>query len=169
MLTLYQVTKLTKKTQPLEWLVTTVDGVTQEYDSVIIAAPLPFANLQFKPTLKTKIPQVPYVHLHVTLLTTRAKHPNPAYFGLAEGKKVPQMVLTTYDGVRHGGKEPEFNSLNYVRPLNDDGLEWVVKIFSNASLSDAWLENMFSGQVGWVLRKEVRQQVPADAVSHEAL
>lgn len=138
----------------MEWQLTTSDGVSQEYDAVIVAAPLPFANLKFKPALKANVPHVPYVHLHVTLLTTTAKHPNPAYFGLASGKQVPKTVLTTYDGVRHGGKEPEFNSLNYIRPLTEDGEEWVVKIFSNASLSDAWLETMFDGKVGWVHRKE---------------
>lgn len=148
------VTSIHKKTSPLAWQITTSNGLSQEYDAVVIAAPLPFANLQFEPTLQTKIPQVPYVHLHVTLLTTTAKHPNPEYFGFPRSKPVPRTVLTTYDGVRNGGREPEFNSLNYIRPLKEGGDEWVVKIFSNSSLSDEWLEEVFSGEVGWVLRKE---------------
>lgn len=32
--------------------------------------------------------------------------------------------------------------------------QWVVKIFSKKPLSDKWLSEMFSGSVGWVLRKE---------------
>lgn len=63
------------------------------------------------------------------------------------------MMLTTYEGVRHNGKEPEFNSLSYhglVRPG-----EWAVKIFSKQRISDQWLHEVFNGQVGWVFRKEV--------------
>jgi prenylcysteine oxidase/farnesylcysteine lyase len=63
------------------------------------------------------------------------------------------MMLTTYDGVRQGGKEPEFNSISY-HGLVGEG-EWAVKIFSKERISDEWLENMFQGQVGWVYRKEV--------------
>ncbi|KZV95584.1 FAD/NAD(P)-binding domain-containing protein, partial [Exidia glandulosa HHB12029] len=70
------VTKLSKSTKPLEWHLSTSDGLSLEYDAVIVAAPLPFANLQFKPALKTNVPKIPYVHLHVTLLTTTAKHAN---------------------------------------------------------------------------------------------
>lgn len=65
-------------------------------------------------------------------------------------------------GVRKGGKGPEFNSLNYLTKLKKSGAdgsekdEWAVKIFSMAPVSDEWLNDIFLGQVGWVLRKEVR-------------
>ena len=36
--------------------------------------------------------------------------------------------------------------------------EWVVKIFSMGPMSDEWLADIFQGQVGWVLRKEVRDR-----------
>jgi prenylcysteine oxidase / farnesylcysteine lyase len=63
------------------------------------------------------------------------------------------MMLTTYEGVRNGGVEPEFNSLSY-HGLVREG-EWAVKIFSKQRISDEWLSNMFFGKVGWVYRKEV--------------
>ncbi|KAJ7820753.1 hypothetical protein B0H14DRAFT_1342502 [Mycena olivaceomarginata] len=62
------------------------------------------------------------------------------------------MLLTTFEGARNGGKEPEFNSLSY-HGLISEG-EWVVKIFSKKRISNKWLSKMFDGQVGWVLRKE---------------
>jgi prenylcysteine oxidase / farnesylcysteine lyase len=69
------------------------------------------------------------------------------------------MVLTTYNGVREGGKEPEFNSLSYHGYVTKgvDGVpdEWSVKIFSKERISDEWLDKIFMGKVGWVHRKEV--------------
>lgn len=69
------------------------------------------------------------------------------------------MVLTTYNGVRNGGKEPEFNSLSYHGHITkgDDGApnQWTVKIFSKEKITDEWLDKIFPGQVGWVYRKEV--------------
>lgn len=105
--------------------------------------------------MSDQIPQVPYVHLHVTLLTTTSPSANPTYFNLSAGSKVPAMMLTTNSGARNGGKEPEFNSLSY-HGLVREG-EWAVKIFSKERISDGWLHQMFDGQVGWVHRKEVRR------------
>jgi hypothetical protein len=63
------------------------------------------------------------------------------------------MMLTTYEGVRDGGTEPEFNSMSYLGVVREG--EWAVKIFSKERVSDEWLEKMFMGQIGWVYRKEV--------------
>jgi len=62
------------------------------------------------------------------------------------------MMLTTYEGVRQGGKEPEFNSLSYHGMVREG--EWAIKIFSDHLITDEWLEEVFEGQVGWVYRKE---------------
>jgi prenylcysteine oxidase/farnesylcysteine lyase len=92
----------------------------------------------------------------------------PEYFGLAPGSYVPQTILTTFEGARAGGVEPEFNSLSYhgqVRRVNqsgqvDDGEgEWKVKIFSKERISDEWLAKVFDN-VSWVYRKEVGFRVP---------
>ena len=135
----------------------------QTYDDVIIAAPIHQSGISFSQNTwslsKTHfepVPAQPYVRLHVTLLSTTSPHPNPEYFGLKEGSSVPQTILTTYEGVRKGGKEPDFNSLTYhgvVGPGREQ--EFVVKIFSKERLDDEWLSNVFSGNVGWVFRKEV--------------
>lgn len=63
------------------------------------------------------------------------------------------MLLTTFEGARNGGKEPDFNSMSY-HGLISEG-EWVVKIFSKERISDQWLSNIFDGKIGWVHRKEV--------------
>ena len=130
---------------------------------MIIAAPYHTSGISvalskglLAPTSTPEVPLQPYVRLHVTLLTTTALHPDPVYFGLKPGSKVPSTVLTTYEGVRHGGKVPQFNSLTYHGKISfADREEYVVKIFSNETLSDEWLNTVFAGKVGWVLRKEV--------------
>ncbi len=134
------------------------------YDDVIIAAPFHQTGIKIKPSSwsfsKTEldpIPAQPYVHLHVTLLATTAEYPNPEYFGLKRGSNVPKMILTSNEGVRRGGKGPEFNSLTYHGPAGvGRENEFVVKIFSAEKIEDDWLDNVFDGKVGWVVRKEVR-------------
>ena len=63
------------------------------------------------------------------------------------------MILTTNQGKRGEGIEPEFNSLTY-HGLICEG-EWAVKIFSDHELSDVWLNEMFQDKIGWIYRKEV--------------
>lgn len=64
------------------------------------------------------------------------------------------MLLTTHEGARQGGPEPQFNSISYHAKINEN--EWVVKIFSKQAISDEFLEDAFGkGTVGWVYRKEV--------------
>ncbi|KAH7883946.1 FAD/NAD(P)-binding domain-containing protein [Phlebopus sp. FC_14] len=147
------------------WIVRSSSG-SQYYRGVILAAPFHQSNITIPSDLAELIPPQPYVHLHVTLLTTLSETPNPEYFGLRLGTQVPRMVLTTYEGVREGGVKPEFNSLSYhgrvqkyerCEEQSDDedaeAPEWIVKIFSDERITDEWLENVF-GNVGWVLRKE---------------
>ena len=126
---------------------------TVNYRAVILAAPFHSAGLAVPLSVSDKIPKQPYVHLHVTLLSTTSPTANPSYFGLPSSSSVPQMLLTTNQGAREGGKKPEFNSLSYHGLIRDG--EWAVKIFSDHQLSDEWLSSMFAGKIGWVHRKEV--------------
>ncbi|KDQ07131.1 hypothetical protein BOTBODRAFT_48966 [Botryobasidium botryosum FD-172 SS1] len=95
-----------------------------------------------------------YTHLHVTLLSTTAPHPDPSYFSLPEYSKVPNTILTS------SGKQtsPEFYSLSYGAPVA--GLEngtrtWAVQILSEDRKEDSWLEKVFgAGKVGWIRRSE---------------
>ena len=147
-----------KRQSDEKWTVKT-DRSSADYKAVIIAAPFHSTGISLPDTLASQIPPQPYVHLHVTLLTTTSTQPNPAYFALSSTTKVPGMVLTTYDGVRRGGKEPEFNSLSYHGIVRNGSAgvpdQWSVKIFSKERIEDDWLEKVFPGEVGWVYRKQV--------------
>ncbi|KXN81104.1 Farnesylcysteine lyase [Leucoagaricus sp. SymC.cos] len=145
------VTSILPKKNSKGWTVATFRG-SQDYTAVILAAPFHSTDIVVPHTISEKIPKQPYVHLHVTLLTTTSEYPNPSYFALAPSTKPARMMLTTYEGVRKDGKAPEFNSLSY-HGLVRDG-EWAVKIFSREYISDEWLSEVFNGQVGWVFRKE---------------
>jgi prenylcysteine oxidase/farnesylcysteine lyase len=128
---------------------------TKAFDTVIVAAPHKSTNIRF-PSSSAQVPPVPYVHLHVTLFTTTSRSPNAAYFNLPEGSAIPSLILTSAEGFRHGGPEPDFNSMDYLRKVSEDSKEWVVKIFSKKRIEDGWLENVFGkGNVSWVLRHEV--------------
>lgn len=134
------------------WNVKSSRGATN-YKAVILAAPFHSAGINLPSSLAEQIPEQPYVHLHVTLLSTTSATPNPKYFGLAPSSAVPRVILTTNEGKRAGGVGPEFNSLSY-HGLVREG-EWAVKIFSDHELSDAWLNEMFQDKIGWIYRKEV--------------
>jgi prenylcysteine oxidase / farnesylcysteine lyase len=129
---------------------------------VILAAPFHQTGISIPSELAEQIPPQPYVHLHVTLLTTRDNQMKAEYFGLSSGDYVPRTILTTSQGMQSGGVDTEFNSLSYhgrVRKANETGHwidqeEWNVKIFSKQRISDEWLAKAFH-HVGWVYRKEV--------------
>ena len=135
------------------WSVKSSQG-TAEYKAVIVAAPIHTTGITFPLTVSDQVPEVPYVHLHVTLLSTTSPTLNPTYFGLPVSSQVPRMLLTTNQGAREGRTKPEFNSISYHGLIREN--EWGVKIFSDHEISDEWLNTMFNGQVGWVVRKEVR-------------
>lgn len=142
------------------WTVYTSAG-SQTYQGVILAAPFHQTDITLPSDLAELIPPQPYVDLHVTLLTTRSEHSRPEYFGLTSNTQVPATILTTYEGARAGGVEPEFNSISYhgkVRKVGgaaEDAVtdpESTVKIFSKERVPDEWLETVF-GNVSWVYRK----------------
>ncbi|KAG9223147.1 hypothetical protein PLEOSDRAFT_1111305 [Pleurotus ostreatus PC15] len=134
-----------------DWTVETTSG-TKRYRGVILAAPYHSSKIQLPSTLASQIKPQPYVHLHVTLLTTNSSTFNPTYFNLPLSSKVPGMMLTTDENRRQGGRGPEFNSISYHGKAGEN--EWAVKIFSKERVSDEWLERIFPGSVTWVFRKE---------------
>lgn len=145
------------------WTIVTKEE-RRDYDAVIIAAPYHTSHISLPADLSFLIPPQPYIHLHVTLLTTTAAAPNPVYFGEEPGSDIPTTVFTTFEGARHGGIAPEFNSLSYLGKARSatngshggqEADEWVVKLFSMERISDEWLATMFQNQVGWVFRKKV--------------
>lgn len=149
----FQVSTISEASSPLHhWTVKSTRGAV-DYKAVILAAPYHSTDIVFPSALTTQVPKQPYIHLHVTLLATTSPTPDPAYFALPAGSKLPSMLLTTYEGTRNGGRAPEFNSLSYHGLIREG--EWAVKIFSQERVSDEWLNKIFLGQVGWVHRKEV--------------
>ncbi|KAJ7770829.1 Prenylcysteine lyase-domain-containing protein [Mycena maculata] len=126
------------------------DRGSETYRAIILAAPWHSTNIELP--VSVRISPQPYVHLHVTLFTTTLPSIPPQSFSLPASTKIPPMLLTTFEGARNGGPEPEFNSISYHGLIRDG--EWVVKIFSKARISDKWLSKMFDGEIGWVHRKE---------------
>ncbi|KAK0506014.1 Prenylcysteine lyase-domain-containing protein [Armillaria luteobubalina] len=133
------------------WTVESDQG-SKTYKAVLLAAPFHSTGMTLSPFLTSQVPEQPYVRLHVTLLSTTSPSIDPEYLNLPPTATPPSMLLTTYDGARNGGKEPEFNSISYHGKISDD--EWVVKVFSQERKSDEWLRKVFRGQIGWVHRKE---------------
>ncbi|KAJ3575893.1 hypothetical protein NP233_g794 [Leucocoprinus birnbaumii] len=133
------------------WTVMTASG-KKDYTAVILAAPFHSTDITVPQAVSQKIPKQPYVHLHVTLLSTTSQYPNPEYFAMSPSAQPARMMLTTFENVRKNGKAPEFNSLSYHGSVREG--EWIVKIFSSEALSDDWLADVFNEQVGWVYRKE---------------
>lgn len=134
------------------WTIKSSRGATG-YKAVILAAPFHSTGIDLPFSLADQIPEQPYVHLHVTLLSTTSARPNSKYFNLAPSSPAPRVILTTNQGKKEGGIKPEFNSLTYHGLIRDG--EWAVKIFSDHELSDAWLNEMFEDKIGWIYRKEV--------------
>lgn len=128
---------------------------TKSFDAVIVAAPHNSTNISF-PSSSAEVCPVPYVHLHVTLFATTSPSPSPAYFNVTDGSSISRSIFTSAEGRRHGGPDPDFNSMGYLQQVSPDREEWVVKIFSKKRIEDDWLEGIFGkGKVGWVLRHEV--------------
>jgi prenylcysteine oxidase / farnesylcysteine lyase len=141
-----------KSVSSSQWTIHSDSG-SADYKAVIIAAPLHDAAIDLPAIVTSQIPEQASSSLHVTVLTTTSPAPSPEYFALPASSPLPHQILTTYEGVRRGGKEPDFFSLSY-HGLVRDG-EWAVRILSKEPISEEWLAKVFSGRVGWVYRKEV--------------
>ncbi|KAI9788082.1 MAG: hypothetical protein M1816_007213 [Peltula sp. TS41687] len=64
------------------------------FDSIILAAPYQFSNIEFSPPLTHTPSKIPYVSLHVTLFSTPHTL-SPSFFNLSSSSPVPQIILTT--------------------------------------------------------------------------
>ena len=129
------------KEKQVQWYIGTKSGEGELYDAVIIATPWHNADITLLNTPQ-RVKGKPFVHLHVTLLTTSRESPNPEYFGMGQQDVVPTTILTSSESVRRANsnkkpppsppsdqpeqqatfstvKEPnlEFFSLNYLRSV----------------------------------------------------
>lgn len=134
-------------------------GKDEEFDQVFFAAPWHLSPID-KTVAKEfarKIPEQDYVHLHVTLLTTNAPWPSPAYFGLLDYRPIPGTILTTDATYRKTGEKdfyPAFQSISYHGETFPGSGEYVVKLFSKTKLDNDFLHTLFNSTPTWVLRKE---------------
>ena len=130
---------------------------TTSHDTIVLAAPLQFANLILTPNPLHPPPAIPYVRLHVTLFTSI--YPlDPKYFNLDWKNQVPTTILTTKP------KSPDhpliFFSISTLRLLRNPKTghpEYLYKIFSPQPLEKEWLRRIVSvntdEQITWKYEK----------------
>jgi len=87
-----------------KWYVGAKSGEGEVYDAVIIATPWHNADITLLNTPE-RVRGKPFVHLHVTLLTTSRPSPNPAYFGYGSQDSVPTTILTSDESVRRASNK----------------------------------------------------------------
>lgn len=169
------VTKISKQLDGT-YNLTTSEGETSTFDTVVLAAPLQFSGLIIDPAPKHVPDQIPYVNLHVTLFASPHEL-DPAAFNLPADEKVPQFVLTTLpEDEDHGSNpngvgSPGFFSISVVnKGLNPGSTpknrpEYIYKIFSAEPASSKFLSKILgkdvtskneqdpNSAVTWIVRK----------------
>ncbi|KAL9550938.1 hypothetical protein MBANPS3_004512 [Mucor bainieri] len=129
------------------YVVETLDGTSQVFDEVVLAAPIKFSGIHQFP-FPTKQEERPYHAVYVTLI---AGHPDPSYFGKTM-ENMPTFVVSTgaplTDGFENG--QAPFNTFSVHRFLENG--ESVIKIFSPAELKDDYLDKLFLDR-SWTYRK----------------
>ena len=148
----------------------------QLFDSVILAAPYQFSDLDISPSVKSVPEKIPYVKLHVTLFTS-PHLPSPSFFDLPKDQKVPRAILTTLptdeeplEGAAGVGS-PGFFSISLLRPVTNPhtgAQEYAYKIFSAEPPNSTFLSNLLGlsppsspssdvelniSDISWVYRK----------------
>lgn len=110
------------------------------YDTVILAAPLQYADILLEPAPVNPPPTIPYVNLHVTLFTSPMTL-NPEAFHLGPTDLVPSAVLTTTSN-SHKLPLPFFSisTLRTVISPKTGQKEYLYKIFSPDPVEDDFLE-----------------------------
>jgi prenylcysteine oxidase/farnesylcysteine lyase len=82
-----------------KWWLGTKSGYGDLFDAVFVAVPWHSSGISLLNT-HSVIPTYDYVRLHVTILVTTAKQPDPAYFGRGKGDAVPTTILTSHISLR---------------------------------------------------------------------
>lgn len=112
------------------------------HDTIILAAPLQFANLSLTPAPLHPPPVIPYVRLHVTIFTC-AHALDPQYFNLGWMDQVPTTVLTTKPS---SPDQPLiFFSISTLRLIHNPSTgqqEYLYKVFSPEPLDQWWLKRI---------------------------
>jgi prenylcysteine oxidase/farnesylcysteine lyase len=125
---------------------------TELYDTVILAAPYQYSDIDIEEGLLKKTPdKIPYVTLHVTLFASNLTF-SPKFFGLDPDADVPTSVITTLppgqvpaqpeDSVGKAG----FFSMSSLRSVSNPvtlQTETLYKIFSPSPVTPEFLARVF--------------------------
>lgn len=149
----------------------TMDVREQSFDSVILASPHQFANVDL-PDLQQVPDEIPYVTLHVTLFTSPHLL-SPTFFNMPSGEPAPKVILTTLppnEVPKEGAEEvgsPGFFSISLLQPVTNPQTgagEYLYKIFSPGPTNATFLshllgvryfneEELSNKDVTWIYRK----------------
>ncbi|KAI9474051.1 MAG: Prenylcysteine lyase-domain-containing protein [Benjaminiella poitrasii] len=127
------------------YMIDTLDGKSQVFDEVILAAPLKFSGVRF--SFPTKKEQREYHAVYVTLV---AGYPNSSYFGRTIDT-LPTFIVSTGSPLidNFENKTAPFNTFSVHRYL-DNG-ESIIKIFSPKLMEDDFLDQLFVNR-SWTYR-----------------
>ena len=153
----------------------TLDGksVTEHidsFDSVIIAAPLQFSDIDLFTLLDHTPEKIDYVQLQVTLLATPYTL-SPKAFNMLEGKNPPNVILTTLPNDAQTGQTPSpFFSISTLRKLENRKrepvrVEYVYKIFSTHPLKLGMVTELFDIKIPELSRDSPLEVVPEEHIS----
>ncbi|PSN62596.1 prenylcysteine oxidase-like protein 1 precursor [Corynespora cassiicola Philippines] len=150
-----QIAKVSKQSDNT-YNLTTKSGETSNFDTVIIATPLQFSELDIDPRPKHVPDVIPYVKLHVTLFASPHRL-DPKAFNLDPDKNVPQYVLTTLPPGENPGADPNgvgapgFLSIsNHGSGINPhtSRSELLYKIFSPMPINATFLSHILGKDIG---------------------
>ncbi|KAE8450069.1 hypothetical protein EG329_007209 [Mollisiaceae sp. DMI_Dod_QoI] len=126
---------------------------TEPFDTVVLAGPLQYSNISIEKGLLKRIPDsIPYVTLHVTLLTS-PRSISGSFFNLTPGTPVPSTILTTLPAdevspnASHAVGAAGFWSISTLRQvINPNTLEKenLFKIFSPSPIKPSFISSLLN-------------------------
>jgi len=151
------VTDVEKDDKGLYHIHTNTTANSQPFDTVILAAPYQYADITFSPPLAVTPKKIPYVSLHVTLLTT-PHLASPSFFNLDPSLQtsIPDTILTTLPadldmGTTQGSSSvgpANFWSINVLRTISpsthSNTTQYLYKIFSPSPMTGTFLSSLFA-------------------------
>ncbi|KAG8922639.1 hypothetical protein FRC02_011729 [Tulasnella sp. 418] len=117
------------------------------YDYVILAAPNGLSGINFINST-AEFPDVPYVRLSVTLVSTTSPFPQRSFFEPGGSSTIGLNSIMTTTPVT------DFNSIDQWATITRNGqTEYIYKTFTLEPKSDEWLQKLFGqGTIGWTYR-----------------
>ena len=145
----------------------TTDIQLEEFDTVVLAAPLQFSNVKFDP-LPSNVPEkISYVQLHVTLFSSPHKL-SPLAFNLPSDTPAPEVILTTLpndaETDSRNAAPLDFFSVSTLRSVFNPAVprtEYLYKVFSPEPLTSTFLSRL----LGFTDPGSVLSDIPKSDIS----